>query len=266
MATMEEKIKAALAHKDQGNEAFKQGDMKQALTQYHHAVLGLSGLDNKMSGMGMLSGMTPPPPAPGADGSSGSGGSATDDQKNEIKANLAVVYSNMGACHLKNQNYKRAIEVCNKALQYDPANVKAKFRRAQAKLQEGNLAGAEADLNSLGDGVPGVKAELEKLKKKSKDADEKQRKTMGGFLSRGRIIDEEEEERENAASLSSSSTTASAPTPTTPAAKTTPKSKPTLASKMNAGRKPRPVPREEEYVTSWSGTAPKIQELAEGEE
>lgn len=29
MATMEEKIKAALAHKDQGNEAFKQGDMKQ---------------------------------------------------------------------------------------------------------------------------------------------------------------------------------------------------------------------------------------------
>lgn len=29
MATMEEKIKTALAHKDQGNEAFKQGDMKQ---------------------------------------------------------------------------------------------------------------------------------------------------------------------------------------------------------------------------------------------
>ncbi|KAG0029816.1 hypothetical protein BGZ81_003387 [Podila clonocystis] len=267
MATMEEKIKAALAHKDQGNEAFKQGDMMQALTQYHHAVLGLSGLDNKMSGMGMLSGMTPPAPAPGAEGSSGSGGSATDDQKNEIKTNLAVVYSNMGACHLKKQNYKRAIEVCNKALQYDPANVKAKFRRAQAKLQEGNLAGAEADLNSLGDGVPGVKAELEKLKKKSKDADEKQRKTMGGFLSRGRIIDEEEEERENAASSNSSNTTTSAPAPTTPAPKTTPKSKPTLASKMNAGRKPRPVPREEEYVsTSWSGTAPKIQELAEGEE
>ncbi|KAF9204803.1 hypothetical protein BGZ59_000851, partial [Podila verticillata] len=149
MATMEEKIKAALAHKDQGNEAFKQGDMKQALTQYHHAVLGLSGLDNKMSGMGMLSGMGAP--SPGGN-NNGSGGPATDDQKNEIKTNLAVVYANMGACHLKNQNYKRAIEVCNKALQHDPANVKAKFRRAQAKLQEGNLAGAEADLTSLGDG------------------------------------------------------------------------------------------------------------------
>ncbi|KAF9375419.1 hypothetical protein CPB97_011470 [Podila verticillata] len=265
MATMEEKIKASLAHKDQGNEAFKQGDMKQALTQYHHAVLGLSGLDNKMSGMGMLSGMGAP--SPGGN-NNGSGGPATDDQKNEIKTNLAVVYANMGACHLKNQNYKRAIEVCNKALQHDPANVKAKFRRAQAKLQEGNLAGAEADLTSLGDGVPGVKAEMEKLKKKAKDADEKQRKTMGGFLSRGRIIDEEEEQRENAASSSDTTTSAPVPTPapTTPAPRTTPKSKPTLASKMNAGRKPRPIPREEEYVSTWSGTAPKIQELAEGEE
>lgn len=78
-------------------------------------------------------------------------GVATDDQKNVIKTNLAVVYSNMGACHLKNGNYKRAIEVCDTALKHDPTNVKAKFRRAQAKLAEGNLAGAEADLNALGE-------------------------------------------------------------------------------------------------------------------
>lgn len=78
-------------------------------------------------------------------------GMATDDQKNVIKTNLAVVYSNMGACHLKNGNYKRAIEVCDTALKHDPTNVKAKFRRAQAKLAEGNLAGAEADLNALGE-------------------------------------------------------------------------------------------------------------------
>jgi len=74
-----------------------------------------------------------------------------DGQKTEIKTNLAVVYSNMGACHLKNANYKRAIEVCTTALKHDPNNVKAKFRRAQAKLLEGNLAGAEADLTALGD-------------------------------------------------------------------------------------------------------------------
>ncbi|CAO3571676.1 unnamed protein product [Mortierella alpina] len=245
---------AALAHKDLGNESFKTGDLKNALMQYHLAVLGLSGLDNQMSGMPMMSSKRPQE------------GAATEEQKNDIKAALAVVYSNMGACHLKKANYKRALEVCNTALKNDPDNVKAKFRRAQAKLGEGNLAGAEADLLSLGEKVPGVKAELDKLKKMSKAADEKQRKSMGGFLSRGRIISTEEEEEEE----ESAATEASEQSGSTSTAKT-PKSKPTLATKLNQAnqtKKPKPAPKEEEYhpTSSWSGTAPKIQELADGED
>ncbi|KAG0324267.1 Tetratricopeptide repeat protein 9A, partial [Podila humilis] len=146
MSTVEEKIKAALVHKDSGNEAFKLGDLQKALTQYHLAVLGLSGLVNKMGGMGMLPGLAAAGNAGGSNNNAPGGGSATDDQTNLIKTNLGVVYSNMAACHLKKQNYKRAIEVCNDALKHDPENIKAKFRRAQAKLQDGNLAGAEADL------------------------------------------------------------------------------------------------------------------------
>ncbi|KAG0053971.1 hypothetical protein BGZ83_000115 [Gryganskiella cystojenkinii] len=259
VATVQEKIADALNNKDLGNEAFKNNDIKKALMQYHLAVLGLSGLDNQMAGMPMMSSVKPQ-----------EGGAVNDTQKSEIKSNLAVVYSNMGACHLKNANYKRAIEVCTTALKHDPNNVKAKFRRAQAKLGEGNLAGAEADLTALGDKVPGVKQELEKLKKKYKEQDDKQRKTLGGFLSRGRIIDEEEEANENAQSetaTSSSAPAASAATSSAP--KTTPKSKPTLATKLNSTTrsKPKPVVKEEEYTPStWSGTAPKIQELAEGEE
>ena len=94
-----------------------------------------------MSGMTMMPLMSSMAPQKGA---------VTDAQKSEIKKNLAVVYANMAACHLKNGNYKRAIEVCNSALNSDPENVKAKFRRGQAKLQDGNLAGAEADFESLG--------------------------------------------------------------------------------------------------------------------
>ncbi|KAF9960439.1 hypothetical protein BGZ72_006975 [Mortierella alpina] len=257
MSSIGEKMVAALAHKDLGNESFKNGDIKNALMQYHLAVLGLSGLDNQMSGMPMMSSKRPQE------------GAATEEQKSDIKSALAVVYSNMGACHLKNANYKRAIEVCNTALKNDPNNVKAKFRRAQAKLGEGNLAGAEADLLDLGEKVPGVKAELDKLKKRSKEADEKQRKSMGGFLSRGRIIStEEEEEEEGEGSTSGSSETPgqSGSTSTTK----TPKSKPTLATKLNQAsqtKKTKPAPKEEDYPTStWSGTAPKIQELADGEE
>ncbi|KAF9571386.1 hypothetical protein EC968_000652 [Mortierella alpina] len=260
MSSIEEKMVAALAHKDQGNEFFKNGDLKNALMQYHLAVLGLSGLDNQMSGMPMMSSKSPQE------------GAATEAQKSDIKAALAVVYSNMGACHLKNSNYKRAVEVCNTALKNDPDNVKAKFRRAQAKLGEGNLAGAEADLLSLGEKVPGVKAELEKLKKMGKAAAEKQRKAMGGFLSRGRIISAEEEEEEGEGNAPVSKETSESSGSTAKA----PKSKPTLATKLNQAsqmKKPKPAPKdeheeEEEYqpTSTWSGTAPKIQELADGEE
>lgn len=99
----------------------------------------------------------------------------------------------------------------------------------------------------------------------SKEAENKQRQDMGGFLSRGRILTEEDlKEEELAASSSSSSTTAKAEATTATPAKT-PKSKPTLASRINsANRKPKPVPKEEEHT--WSGTAPKIHELQEGEE
>ncbi|KAF9204951.1 hypothetical protein BGZ49_004660 [Haplosporangium sp. Z 27] len=180
MSSIQDKIATALTHKDQGNEAFKNGDLKKG--SFSFAVLWLSGLDNQMSGVPMMSSMQPQT------------GAASEQQKNEIKTNLAVIFSNMAACHLKNGKYSRAIEVCNNALKNDPDNVKAKFRRGQAKAGDGNLAGAEADFLSLGEQVPGVKAELNKLKAKLKDADLKQKKTMGGFLSRGRITTDEEEE------------------------------------------------------------------------
>ncbi|KAG0004348.1 hypothetical protein BGZ80_002768 [Entomortierella chlamydospora] len=166
------------------------------------AVIGLNGLDNQMSGVPMMSSMQP------------KNSEASEHQKNEIKTNLAIIYSNMAACHLKNGKYARAIEVCNSALKNDPDNVKAKFRRGQAKAADGNLAGAEADFLSLGEQVPGVKAELMKLKSKFKEADEKQRKTMGGFLSRGRIITDEDDEEAGTTTSKSTPASKSSSTPT----------------------------------------------------
>lgn len=96
---------------------------------------------------------------------------------------------------------------------------------------------------------------------------------MGGFLSRGRIISntdpDHEDATESATSASAPSTMTASTTSSTPAIKATPKSKPTLASKNNANsnKKPPKIVQEDEYQTSsWSGTAPKIQELADGEE
>ena len=99
--------------------------------------------------------------------------------------------------------------------------------------------------------MPGVKAELQKLKLRSKEAEEKQRKTMGGFLSRGRILTEEDQKEEEAAEASSAAAAAAAASQT----KSTSKSKPTLASKVNnQNKKPKPVAKEE--GGGWKGTAP----------
>jgi lipopolysaccharide biosynthesis regulator YciM len=72
-----------------------------------------------------------------------------EEKKEQIRTLQAVCYSNMAQCHLKNQNFQRAFECSDDALKKDPKNVKAKFRRAQAKLELGNIAGAELDLSSL---------------------------------------------------------------------------------------------------------------------
>ncbi|KAF9967503.1 hypothetical protein BGZ73_000519 [Actinomortierella ambigua] len=255
MPTAAEKIATALAHKDQGNAAFKQGSMQEALRSYHLAVLGLSGLETEMSGMPMM--------AP----TSQHGVPVTDDQKKQIKSQLAIVYANMAACHLKNQNWKRAIETATTALKHDETNTKAKFRRAQAKIQEGNLTGAQQDLATLDQKDAAVKAELLKIKQKEKEAEQKQRKQMGGFLSRGRVGSDDEDET---ATLSTAKTPGSPSSSAGSSAKaSSTKPKPTVTSKLgSSSRRKTPSYKDDEYIPSstWSGTAPKIQELQDGEE
>ncbi|KAF9363888.1 hypothetical protein BGX34_003082 [Mortierella sp. NVP85] len=232
MSTIAEKVAAALANKDKGNDKFKEGELVDALRLYHVAVLGLTGLDNQMAGLPMMSQMHPQE------------GAATETQKNEINEQLSVIYANMAACHLKKHTYQRAIDVCNKALKYNAKNTKATFRRGQAKLALGDLTGAETDFESLGEGVPGVKAELQKLRLRSKEAEEKQRKTMGGFLSRGRILTEEDQKEEEAAEASAAAAAASQT-----------KSTKSKAPKVNnQNKKPKQVVKEE--GGGWRGTAP----------
>ncbi|KAG0234775.1 hypothetical protein BGW42_006238 [Actinomortierella wolfii] len=196
----------------------------------------------------------------------------SDEQKKQIKTQLAVVYANMAACHLKNQNWKRAIETATTALKHDETNTKAKFRRAQAKIQEGNLSSAQQDLASLDQKDAAVRAELLKIKQKEKEADQKQRKQMGGFLSRGRVGSDDEDDDANTSSNKTPSSPSSSTAATSASGAKTAKSKPTLASKIGSSstgssRRKTPSQKEDEYPSStWSGTAPKIQELQDGEE
>lgn len=57
----------------------------------------------------------------------------TNDLKKQIRQQKAILHSNLAMCQLKNCNYDMALINCTKCLEIDQCNVKALFRRAQAR-------------------------------------------------------------------------------------------------------------------------------------
>jgi len=121
------KIATARQKKDTADEAFKTGNMKDALKSYHEALMFLLGLDkNALQSLGMST----PPPADVTDASKGK-------ERTEVDDILEKIYANMSACHLKNQNWKRALETADKALAKNENNYKAMFRKGKALGEQG---------------------------------------------------------------------------------------------------------------------------------
>jgi len=58
-------------------------------------------------------------------------------------------FSNLAMCHLRLGNTERARDCCTKALNIDPTNVKALFRRGKCHSQLGGLDEAKADLERV---------------------------------------------------------------------------------------------------------------------
>lgn len=91
-----------LIERRKGNDYFRRGDLKQALTLYQRAK----------SVVDLVEGMTP------------------EDQA-EIDTNKATVLLNIAAVHLTNKDYADAAENCSAALVLQPGSVKALIRRAK---------------------------------------------------------------------------------------------------------------------------------------
>ncbi|EJC98706.1 uncharacterized protein FOMMEDRAFT_96188, partial [Fomitiporia mediterranea MF3/22] len=72
--------------------------------------------------------------------------------KLECAKTRAVLNANIGACHVKLEEYKEAVKACSEALNDDPKYIKALQRRASCSEKIGSwtsLASAQDDYNTL---------------------------------------------------------------------------------------------------------------------
>ena len=149
--TVREQLAKALAAKVAGNEAVQAQNWKQASFQYKHVSLfigqhgskkketdALTGADSSMGGMGALLGKGKPAE------------SALDPAlQKEIDDLIAVTHANLAMAHLSLGRYPQAAQSCEIALLYQPGNLKARYRRAVAKLHLGQLETARRDLEAV---------------------------------------------------------------------------------------------------------------------
>ncbi|KAF7970078.1 hypothetical protein HWV62_25058 [Athelia sp. TMB] len=89
-------------------------------------------------------------------------------EKTEVDEMVEKIYNNMSACHMKNENWQRALETANKALAKNEENWKAMFRKGKALGELGYYERAAKVLEDLKTKNPSdganITAELARLK------------------------------------------------------------------------------------------------------
>ncbi|KAG2032113.1 hypothetical protein BDR03DRAFT_1095144 [Suillus americanus] len=180
LSTVESKLATARSKKDTGDAAFKVGDVKSALRSYHETLLYLHGIDKnalKSLGLGSPSSLSAVDQAAGA-----------KDITTEADVILEKVYANMSACHIKQENWKRAVDTADKALSKNAANSKALFRKAKALGELGFFEKAETALNEIKKVAPNeapmADAELARQKMMDRERQKVHDQKMRGWLSR----------------------------------------------------------------------------------
>jgi len=172
------KLATARQKKDKADEAFKSGNVKDALKSYHEALLYILGLDkNALQSLGMSAS----PPADVTDASKGK-------ERTEVDDILEKIYANMSACHLKNQNWKRALETADKALAKNENNYKAMFRKGKALGEQGFFDKALVVLEDLKKKNPAddtlVAQEIARLRALDNERERVHKQKLKGFLNK----------------------------------------------------------------------------------
>ncbi|GAB9466529.1 Peptidyl-prolyl cis-trans isomerase [Globisporangium polare] len=110
-----------------------------------------------------------------------------EDEKAKMKELQTTCYLNSAMMYLKIEDYTEAVALATKALKNDLKSVKALFRRGVGRMHLNELDRAKEDFLAAGKIEPTnreVRRELEVLKKKMKDAREKEKSVFGGLFNK----------------------------------------------------------------------------------
>lgn len=144
--TADERRDYATKMKEAGTEAFKQGDFATAVNRYEDGVEYITYDPNSDDhGHGHSHGGMPCSGHGGED--SGHGEDKTVELSDADKLLALALLNNSAMARLKNKDPEAAKFDCTKALQFDPKNIKATFRRAQAEFDLHNFKAAQARCN-----------------------------------------------------------------------------------------------------------------------
>eukprot|EP00775_Hariotina_reticulata_P005268 gene5268-5503_t len=138
-----EKLAAATARKEKGNAAYKAGSLARAARQYNAAVEAATSITERDMG----------PSSTGMDALEENDAAAAAapstarlmSQAREVKK---ACMNNWAAVELKRHNWAEAAKQASKVLDLDPSNVKALYRRAQARMALNELLEAELDVKA----------------------------------------------------------------------------------------------------------------------
>ncbi|XP_035978097.1 tetratricopeptide repeat protein 9C isoform X1 [Halichoerus grypus] len=117
---MEKRLQEAQLYKEKGNQRYREGKYRDAVSRYHRALLQLRGLDPSL-----------PSPIPNL---GPQGPALTPEQENILHTTQTDCYNNLAACLLQMEpvNYERVKEYSQKVLERQPDNAKALYRAGVA--------------------------------------------------------------------------------------------------------------------------------------
>nr|XP_025860440.1 tetratricopeptide repeat protein 9C isoform X1 [Vulpes vulpes]XP_025860441.1 tetratricopeptide repeat protein 9C isoform X1 [Vulpes vulpes]XP_025860442.1 tetratricopeptide repeat protein 9C isoform X1 [Vulpes vulpes] len=117
---MEKRLQEAQLYKEEGNQRYREGKYRDAVSRYHRALLQLRGLDPSL-----------PSPIPNI---GPQGPALTPEQEKILHTTQTDCYNNLAACLLQMEpvNYERVKEYSQKVLERQPNNAKALYRAGVA--------------------------------------------------------------------------------------------------------------------------------------